>query len=136
VADGDEQPLQLGLFRSDYLLHQPPGAALALKQVEFNTVSASFGPLAQQVAAMHRYLLAATGFFGASPHLAREAFPQNDTTAGLAAGLAAAHAAYGVPNAEILFVVQPDERNVFDQRMLEYALLERCVPISLISYAV
>jgi hypothetical protein len=26
----------------------------------------------------------------------------------------------------ILFVVQPNERNVFDQRWLEYDLLERC----------
>ena len=30
-------------------------------------------------------------------------------------------------SAQILFVVQPNERNVFDQRHLEYELLERCV---------
>lgn len=35
-----------------------------------------------------------------------------------------AHAAYGVPGASVLFVVQPQERNVFDQRLLEYDLLE------------
>ena len=29
------------------------------------------------------------------------------------------------PSAQILFVVQPNERNVFDQRLLEYELIER-----------
>jgi hypothetical protein len=30
-------------------------------------------------------------------------------------------------SAYVLFVVQPNERNVFDQRLLEYELLESCV---------
>lgn len=46
----------------------------------------------------------------------------------MAKGLAAGHAAYvssgGSPSSNILFVVQPGERNVFDQRWLEYELLE------------
>jgi glutathione synthase len=54
-----------------------------------------------------------------------ENFPSNDTTAGLAEGLAEAHKVYGVPGACILFVVQAGERNVFDQRWLEYELLEK-----------
>lgn len=48
------QPLHLGLFRSDYLLHTGEGDALGIKQVEFNTISSSFGPLSEKVAAMHR----------------------------------------------------------------------------------
>lgn len=40
-------------------------------------------------------------------------------------GLAAAHKLYGVKEAYVLLVVQPGERNVFDQRWLEYELLER-----------
>lgn len=49
------KPLQLGLFRSDYLLHAPAAnEPLSLKQVEFNTISSSFGPLSERVAAMHR----------------------------------------------------------------------------------
>ncbi|KAJ7757021.1 hypothetical protein B0H16DRAFT_1537730 [Mycena metata] len=107
-------PLQLGLFRSDYLLHAGPNnEPLGLKQVEFNTISSSFGTLSERTAALHRYLYASTDF------------PQNDTTAGLAEGLAAAHAAYGVQEAKVLFVVQAGERNVFDQRLLEYELLEK-----------
>ncbi|KAH8109754.1 glutathione synthase [Phellopilus nigrolimitatus] len=122
---GIPEPLHLGLFRSDYLLHDVPGAPLALKQVEFNTISSSFGALAERVSGLHNYLLAATDYYGCSPHLARANLPPNRTTATLAAGLAAAHRAYGVTGAHILFVVQPGERNVFDQRWLEYELLEK-----------
>ncbi|KAG0698823.1 glutathione synthase [Suillus ampliporus] len=120
------QPLHLGLFRSDYLLHDKDGdEGLVLKQVEFNTMSSSFGPLSERAAAMHRHILASTSYFSVSPHLTADNFPENNTTSGLAEGLAKAHEAYGVPDARILFVVQPNERNVFDQRWLEYELLEK-----------
>ncbi|KAI6140616.1 glutathione synthase [Pisolithus tinctorius] len=123
---GIVQPLHLGLFRSDYLLHTGgEDGTISLKQVEFNTISSSFGPLSERAAAMHRYLHALTNYYGVLPWLKSENFPLNDTTARLAEGLAEAHKAYGVPSAYILFVVQPNERNVFDQRWLEYELLEK-----------
>ncbi|KAF8835933.1 glutathione synthase [Paxillus ammoniavirescens] len=123
--EGIIQPLHLGLFRSDYLLHTGGGdGTLSVKQVEFNTISSSFGPLSERAAAMHRYLHALTNYYDISPHLKPENFPINNTTSGLAQGLAEAHEAYGVTGAYILFVVQPNERNVFDQRWLEYELLE------------
>ncbi|KAG1794542.1 glutathione synthase [Suillus plorans] len=118
------QPLHLGLFRSDYLLHAAEDR-LALKQVEFNTISSSFGPLSERAAAMHRNILASTSYFSASPHLTADNFPENSTTSGLVEGLSKAHEAYGVQDARILFVVQPNERNVFDQQWLEYELLEK-----------
>ncbi|TFK48808.1 glutathione synthase [Heliocybe sulcata] len=119
---GITQPLHLGLFRSDYLLHSPsPGEPVSLKQVEFNTISSSFGPLSQQTAALH----SSTHYYHLSPYLKAENFPSNTTLSGLAAGLAEGHKAYGVPDARILFVVQDGERNVFDQRWLEYELLEK-----------
>lgn len=124
--EGLARPLQLGLFRSDYMVHLPdPQGPASLKQVEFNTISSSFGTLSQRVAALHRFLYKSTGYYGASSNLKEENLPTNETTSGLAEGLATAHAAYGVPNAWILFVVQQGERNVFDQRWLEYELLER-----------
>ncbi|KAK7019880.1 glutathione synthetase [Favolaschia claudopus] len=124
--EGIVQPLQLGLFRSDYLLHaglndEPP----TLKQVEFNTISSSFGALSERTAALHRYLYATTTYYNAYPAMKPEDFPANNTTAGLVEGLAAAHSAYNVDGAKILFVVQDGERNVFDQRWLEYELLEK-----------
>jgi hypothetical protein len=51
----DQQPLHLGLFRSDYMLHQPIlDDSISLKQVEFNTIASSFGGLSPRVAGMHR----------------------------------------------------------------------------------
>ncbi|GBE85446.1 Glutathione synthetase large chain [Sparassis crispa] len=123
--EGIVQPVQLGLFRSDYLLHAPDGADPSLKQVEFNTISSSFGGLSQQTAGLHKYLYKSTEYYKSSPHLKKENFPPNNTIAGLAEGLAEAHKAYNVANTRILFVVQDGERNVFDQRWLEYELLEK-----------
>ena len=49
------QNIHLGLFRSDYLLHvTAPGGPLELKQVEFNTISSSFGALSNKVTDLHR----------------------------------------------------------------------------------
>jgi hypothetical protein len=47
------QPLQLGIFRSDYLMHHV-GDKIDIKQVEFNTISSSFGALSQSVAGLHK----------------------------------------------------------------------------------
>ncbi|KAF8585023.1 glutathione synthase [Ramaria rubella] len=123
---GVVQPLHLGLFRSDYLVHEDSEAhPLSLKQVEFNTISASFGALSSPTAAMHRYLLAATDYYNASPILNTSNMPPNNSLSSLVEGLAEGHKAYGKKDAYILFVTQDGERNVFDQRWLEYELLEQ-----------
>lgn len=121
------QTLQLGIFRSDYLLHSPEDSndPISLKQVEFNTISSSFGSLSERSAALHRYLLSSTAYFNKSPYLRPENLPPNNTTKSIVDGLAAAHRAYGNKEAYVLFVVQDNERNVFDQRWLEYGLLEK-----------
>ena len=51
------QPHSLGLLRSDYMLNRGDGSARshALLQVELNTISSSFGPLAQKVGDLHRW---------------------------------------------------------------------------------
>ncbi|KAG8902836.1 hypothetical protein FRB99_004032 [Tulasnella sp. 403] len=123
---GSTQSLHLGLFRSDYLLHQATlSPELSIKQVEFNTISSSFGSLSERTAALHRYLHNTTGYYGAAACLNSLNFPPNSPIAGLTAGMVAAHKAYGSPSASILFVVQPGERNLFDQRWLEYELTEK-----------
>ncbi|KAG5352949.1 hypothetical protein C0989_011854 [Termitomyces sp. Mn162] len=71
------------------------------------------------------YLYESTQYYNSSSHIRAENFPRNDTIAGLAEGLATAHKDYNNDQARILFVVQPGERNVFDQRPLEYELLEK-----------
>lgn len=59
--------------------------------------------------------------------------PENDSARGLAAGMRAAFDAYGDSALGlercILFVVQDGERNIFDQRHLEYALNNTAKPV-------
>ncbi|PHH85297.1 hypothetical protein CDD83_628 [Cordyceps sp. RAO-2017] len=127
--EGYTQPLSLGLFRSDYMVHQD-GSTLQAKQVEFNTIAASFGGLSEHTSRLHKFLAATEYPLLERPIAAGTALldlPENRPVRGLAAGLRAAHAAYapseelGLPTC-VLFVVQAGERNVFDQRHLEYEL--------------
>jgi len=71
---------------------------------------------------MHRCLYANRLFLTPSP-VDPAQIPTNNALHQLARGLAQAHGAYGLPSACILFVTQPGERNVFDQRHLEYELI-------------
>lgn len=50
------QPHSLGLLRSDYMLNRGDSSSRshALLQVELNTISSSFGPLAQKVGELQR----------------------------------------------------------------------------------
>ena len=122
----------MGLFRSDYMVHTDPSSSntsSGLKQVEFNTIASSFGGLSSRVSALHKYLLTINAYPSSTSTLIRDdALRQSSATSSLAKGLAAAHKAYGSSRTRrplcVLFVVQDPERNVFDQRHLEYALLE------------
>jgi glutathione synthetase len=130
--EGFVQDLSLGLFRSDYMIHKDPAQsdpAPGLKQVEFNTIASSFGGLSSQVSALHKYLLAVNAYPSTTASLIKaKALQQSKSASSLAKGLAVAHKAYGASKHSrplcVLFVVQDPERNVFDQRHLEYALLE------------
>lgn len=101
-----------------------------LKQVEFNTIASSFGGLSSQVSTLHKYLLAIDAYPSSTSSIIKaDALRQSSSASSLAKGLAAAHNAYGSSRTArplcVLFVVQDPERNVFDQRHLEYALLEQ-----------
>lgn len=129
--EGYVQELSLGLFRSDYMVHVDPsipGAPAGLKQVEFNTIASSFGGLSSRVSVLHNYLLNINAYpSSVSTIIKADALPQSKSASSLAAGLASAHNAYGPSRTShpgcVLFVVQDPERNIFDQRLLEYSLL-------------
>ncbi|KFH49012.1 Glutathione synthetase-like protein [Hapsidospora chrysogenum ATCC 11550] len=128
--EGYTQPLSLGLFRSDYMVHQdtstsPP--SFQAKQVEFNTIASSFGGLSYHTSRLHKYL-ADTEYSLLQAPISSILLdlPENSATEGLAAGIQAAYHAYadsklGHPKC-VIFLVQPGERNVFDQRHLEYQI--------------
>jgi len=106
----------LGLLRSDYMVDAPSGALL---QVEVNTIAASFAHLSQLTTALHAHL---TRWAGLQSRFPAAALPANGAATGLAAGLAQAWRLAGRPHALVLVVVQPGERNVFDQQGLQCAL--------------
>ncbi|TID01531.1 Glutathione synthetase [Colletotrichum higginsianum] len=114
--EGYTQQLSLGLFRSDYLVHQDTTSGepkRQVKQVEFNTI-ASFLSVAE-------YPLLESPIESGSLEL-----PENKSVQGLSGGIRAAFNAYGPSELGhkkcVIFVVQGGERNIFDQRHLEYAL--------------
>ncbi|RDA88015.1 hypothetical protein CP532_3434 [Ophiocordyceps camponoti-leonardi (nom. inval.)] len=124
--EGYTQPLSLGLFRSDYMVHQD-GSTMQAKQIEFNTIAASFGGLAHRTSLLHEYLAASEyPLLRQSIATGSLALPENETVRGLAAGIREAYRAYSASELGhttcVLFIVQDGERNVFDQRHLEYAV--------------
>lgn len=138
--DGYAHDLSLGLFRSDYMVHiNPEGSEkqLQIKQVEFNTIASSFGGLSWEVAALHKHLLSVDAYPNVESEriLTPQALRDSRSVPGLASGLAAAHKSYTSAGGSgslhdrtdnrkcVLFIVQEPERNVFDQRHLEYMLL-------------
>ncbi|CAG7982550.1 unnamed protein product [Penicillium salamii] len=130
--DGYVQNLSLGLFRSDYMAHVSATGDTALKQVEFNTISSSFGGLSARVRQMHtEFLTSPPGpsiNYPFHPLLHSEVPPENPAVETLSSGLAQAHEAYGVSKSTpalplcVVFVVQATERNVFDQHALSEQL--------------
>lgn len=128
LVDGKPvQPVSLGLFRLDYMVDTETNS---IKQIEFNTVLVLFGGLSTKVGQLHNYLNS-QGFYDDNysyEYYDKDVIPVLPSTVELARGLAKANEKYGEltkPDNEtvVLFVVQPNERNCFDQRHVEYALL-------------
>ncbi|CUS20775.1 LAQU0S01e14378g1_1 [Lachancea quebecensis] len=121
---GISQKLALGVFRSDYLLDV---ASLEVKQVEFNTVSVSFGGLSTKVGQLHKFLNDTGRYSGDSGQpFYQDEIPVSDSAFLLAKSLAEAVKHFQTNNSItiVAFIVQKGERNVFDQRILEYNLFE------------
>lgn len=134
---GSTQRISLGIFRSDFMVHATGGQEpLSLKQVEFNTFSCAGATHANIAADMHRHMHSA-GMYGdtfGDPARPPDRLPPNRGIKGLVDGLAAAHSAYMSTTgcsatAGVLFVVQPNNVNIADERPLEYALWARDPPV-------
>lgn len=54
VAHVFPKSIVLGLNRSDYMLDHRAGGGTSLKQIEINTIAASFGGLASRTPDVHR----------------------------------------------------------------------------------
>lgn len=93
-----------------------------LLQVELNTIAASFACLSSLTTRMHRYTLARHA--GADRDVRN--LPDNAGIDALPAAIATAAAAYmRDPRAVVVMVVQPNERNAYDQQWIQQALWSR-----------
>ncbi|CAH4023892.1 glutathione synthetase-like isoform X2 [Pieris brassicae] len=116
--EGITQSLSLGLFRSDYLMQQPDSNRI--KQVEFNTVAASFGAITSYLPTMFRYILRQLGHGELIKNM-----PENRALSGLCSGIIEAYDMFGVPSAVVLFVVEEVSYNICDQRFHEFEISEK-----------
>lgn len=119
LEEGISQPVVLGLNRSDYMLDQRDAGTSSLKQIEINTISASFGGLAAGMVNVHKHVLRVAGRLEES-----EAILNNNPGAGLARAIAKAKELYGSEKAVVLLLKSDDERNIYDQRCVEMELVK------------
>ncbi|KAJ9512241.1 hypothetical protein QJQ45_012796 [Haematococcus lacustris] len=110
AAAGRPAP-SLGLHRSDYMLDAPSAAFL---QVELNTIASSFGCLSALTTRLHRYIVSR---LPPDTDLAHSQLPDNAALEALPDALAAAARAQGAPGGVLVMVVQPGERNAYDQQV-------------------
>ncbi|XP_008316349.1 glutathione synthetase [Cynoglossus semilaevis] len=122
LEEGRSSSITMGLNRSDYMMDQRDDGPV-LKQIEINTIAASFGGLSTHTPEVHRKTLHLVGRFKESQRIL-----DNNVAAGLAGGLAKAWELYGSEKAVVMFLVEDKQRNIFDQRCVEYELWKRNVP--------
>jgi hypothetical protein len=119
--------LQCGILRSDYMIHHDNNPL----QVEINTIASSFGFLSKRVADYHRFILnrnrnrpemkkiiaATRDDADGAPRNGTSTIEAcnvvlNPSSVELAQAIASAHHEFKKSGAVVLFVVQPNERNV------------------------
>lgn len=128
-TEGFAQDLNLGIFRSDYMLHAGATEELSdasLKQVEFNAFSVAGGTHGNIVSDMHQHLQRRGAYELPSVNIQASSMPRNETVSNLVSALALGHNSY-VPIVSscrtcILVIVQPQNINICDERPIEYAL--------------
>ncbi|PFX27980.1 Glutathione synthetase [Stylophora pistillata] len=110
---GIGQPISLGIFRSDYMIEQTSGSHkeeeeeeeenlnLCIKQVELNTISISAITSSCRASSLHRTAHTLIKYGDA---------PKSD---------------HRIAFAVIMFIVRPDEVNVYVQRILEYSIRDK-----------
>ncbi|XP_012350209.2 LOW QUALITY PROTEIN: glutathione synthetase [Apis florea] len=110
--EGFSQSLSLGLFRSDYMLHENQ-----IKQVELNTIASSFGGIVTITSQYHKFILSELGHIDKIKNI-----PENNPINGLCKGLIHAWKLYGNKKAGILFIVENITYNICDQRFHEFEI--------------
>lgn len=129
LKNGFNQPIQLSIFRCDYMLHEEASdisnckKKVSMKQVEMNTIAAGFGYVSTKASLLHREILKWTN----NTNMYSKT-PENKPIVRIANGFAEAWRLYNVKNSIVLFIVLDYEINIADQRHLEYEI-EKAEPL-------
>uniref|UniRef100_A0A0V0G652 Glutathione synthetase n=1 Tax=Triatoma dimidiata TaxID=72491 RepID=A0A0V0G652_TRIDM len=115
--EGFTQEISLELTRSDYL---EDIVTQRLKQVEFNTISCSFGGMSPSNLRLQSYILKEIGHYDKLKQL-----PENNALSGYCSGMVEAWRMFNVVEASILFVVEDITYNICDQRFMEFEIREQ-----------
>ena len=121
IPQEKRQDQQLLINRNDFLFERKENGELQPLQVEFNTISASFAHLSGRVTALHQQLQ--------QENILKAAPLPHDAIAGFASGIKETIENLGWRDAALLMLVQPKERNWFDQMGLFAALSQRGVRV-------
>ncbi|CAN4111192.1 unnamed protein product [Withania somnifera] len=113
------EEIRLGLHRSDYMLDEQTKLLL---QIELNTISSSFPGLGCQVSELHRSLIQQ---YKEHIELDPNRIPTNNAVDQFSEALYKAWSEYGDSRAVVMFVVQTEEPNMYDQHWLSASLRER-----------
>lgn len=124
LHEGVAQPVCLGINRSDYMFDLGTNGAVSLKQIEINTIAASFAGLASRIPAVHRHVLQVLGKYDDMLRL-----PDNNPSKGIAEGILKAWELYGSESAVVMFLVEDVQQNIFDQRCVENELWNRNIHV-------
>ncbi|XP_062501008.1 glutathione synthetase-like isoform X2 [Corticium candelabrum] len=92
-----------------------------LRQIEVNTVSSALAGQATRMPELHRYTCALRDDLTSDGQ--KDQIPDNPVVDEIATGIAAAWQAYGSSSTVVVMLVGCDESNVFDQLLVEDALL-------------
>ncbi|XP_057663385.1 glutathione synthetase-like isoform X1 [Diorhabda carinulata] len=113
--EGCNQKISMLHLRSDYLMQSSSNNVL--KQVEFNTIAASFGSFSTILTEYNRYILQELGYHDNIKNL-----PQNNGLRNLAQGFIQAWRLYNNEDAAILFLTLDVTYNISDQRWIEFEI--------------
>uniref|UniRef100_A0A8C7EFE1 Glutathione synthetase n=1 Tax=Nothoprocta perdicaria TaxID=30464 RepID=A0A8C7EFE1_NOTPE len=121
LEEGLAQSVFLGINRSDYMFDCGVDGTPALKQIEINTIAASFGGLTSRTLAVHRQVLKMLGRTEEASRLL-----PNNPAQGLALGIAKAWELYGSQSLVTLLlsyrnirVIRKQFRDVFEKGSLD-----------------
>ncbi|KAJ8408044.1 hypothetical protein AAFF_G00262720 [Aldrovandia affinis] len=124
LQEGRSQSIVLGLNRSDYMLDWGADGNTTLKQIEINTIAASFGGLSSRTPDVHRHILKVAGRLEE-----QKLILDNNPAAGFAKALATAWRLYGSARAVVMFLVEDVQMNIYDHRYVENELWNRNIPV-------